>query len=86
VCWCAGSVYALPAAVSKYEQVQQAGSAADGATEETPTPTPRSPAAFFSRRQSLVPKLHLPVPITPAPNSASRLSVQSSARAAVRDR
>lgn len=86
--WCAGCAYALPAAVSQYDQAQQAGSATEvgGATEETPTPTPRSPAAFFSRRQSLVPKLHLPVPMTPAPNSASRLSVQSSARAAVRDR
>lgn len=90
VCWCAGCAYALPAAVSQYDQAQQASSAADvgGAADETPTPTPtpRSPAAFFSRRQSLVPKLHLPVPMTPAPNSASRLSVQSSARVAVRDR
>lgn len=52
-----------------------------GSLSDSPTATPRSSAGFFLRRQSLVPKLHLPVPVTPAPNSCSRLSVQSTAQA-----
>lgn len=46
------------------------------------TMTPRSPAGNFLKRHLVVPKLHLPVPVTPAPSSASRLSLESSALAA----
>jgi hypothetical protein len=46
------------------------------------TTTPRSPVGNFLKRQLVVPKLHLPVPATPAASSACRLSLESPAQAA----
>lgn len=77
-CCCAGGRAVVPLAAGPFDQPSAAGELSS--CPDSPQ-LPQSPAAPPSRRHSLVPKLLLPVPVTPAPNSASRLSLESSGRA-----